>query len=58
MTTRTIGAPLDLGCGAGHRRCMAFADNNPVDEKWWPTEFGPDDGAGGTNYHAPTYRCR
>ncbi|MDA0824484.1 MAG: cyclase family protein, partial [Proteobacteria bacterium] len=26
------------------------ADNNPVDEKWWPSEFGEADQAGGTNY--------
>ena len=26
-----------------------IAGNNPVDEKWWPSEFGPDDPAGGTN---------
>lgn len=28
----------------------AIADNNPVDEKWWPSEFGADDQAGATNY--------
>ena len=28
----------------------SFADNNPVDEKWWPSEFGAEDQAGGTNY--------
>lgn len=27
-----------------------FADNNPVDEQWWPSEFGADDQAGATNY--------
>jgi hypothetical protein len=27
-----------------------FAGNNPVDEPWWPSEFGADDQAGGTNY--------
>ncbi len=35
---------------------VAFADNNPVDEKWWPTEFGPDDEAGATNYITPEKR--
>ena len=29
---------------------LAHAENNPVDEKWWPSEFGADDEAGGTNY--------
>ena len=24
--------------------------NNPVDQKWWPSEFGPNDQAGGTNW--------
>jgi kynurenine formamidase len=24
--------------------------NNPVDEEWWPSEFGEDDQAGATNY--------
>src|SRR6185436_19652493 len=27
-----------------------FAGNNPVDEPWWPSEFGADDQAGATNY--------
>jgi hypothetical protein len=27
----------------------AVAENNPVDEQWWPTEFGADDQAGATN---------
>ena len=29
---------------------LAMADNNPVDENWWPSEFGADDQAGATNY--------
>ena len=28
----------------------AKADNNPVEEQWWPSEFGADDQAGATNY--------
>ena len=28
----------------------AVAGNNPVDEKWWPSEFGADDQAGAVNY--------
>lgn len=27
-----------------------LAGNNPVDEKWWPSEFGPNDETGGANY--------
>jgi kynurenine formamidase len=32
------------------------ADNNPVDEPWWPSEFGADDQAGATNYITPEKR--
>ncbi len=32
------------------------ADNNPVDETWWPSEFGVDDQAGATNYIKPSKR--
>ena len=28
----------------------AWAGNNPVDEDWWPTEFGADDQSGATAY--------
>jgi kynurenine formamidase len=34
----------------------ALADNNPVDEAWWPSEFGADDQAGATNYITPEKR--
>ena len=34
----------------------AMAQNNPVDEKWWPSEFGADDEAGATNYIKPKKR--
>lgn len=27
-----------------------LAGNNPADEQWWPSEFGPNDEAGGSNY--------
>jgi hypothetical protein len=27
----------------------AVAGNNPVDEQWWPSEFGADDQAGAVN---------
>lgn len=33
-----------------------FAGNNPIDEKWWPSEFGADDRAGATNYITPESR--
>lgn len=34
----------------------AFADNNPVDENWWPSEFGADDQAGATQRITPEKR--
>lgn len=34
----------------------SFAANNPVDEKWWPSEFGADDQAGAVNYITPQKR--
>jgi kynurenine formamidase len=57
MSTTRIGAlgsilAVALVTAAG----VAFADNNPVDEKWWPSEFGPDDQAGATNYITPEKR--
>jgi kynurenine formamidase len=42
-------AMVGLTTGAG-------AENNPVDEQWWPTEFGADDQAGATNYITPEKR--
>ena len=41
-----------LGLAAG----SAPAGNNPIDEKWWPTEFGANDRAGATNYITPESR--
>lgn len=36
---------------------VAHADgNNPVEEKWWPSEFGAEDQAGATNYITPEKR--
>ena len=32
------------------------AENNPVDEPWWPSEFGSEDEAGATNYITPAKR--
>lgn len=34
----------------------ALAGNNPVDEKWWPSEFGAADRAGATNRITPASR--
>ncbi len=34
----------------------AGADNNPVDENWWPSEFGADDQAGATQRITPEKR--
>jgi len=32
------------------------AGNNPVDEQWWPSEFGADDQAGAVKYITPEKR--
>jgi len=34
----------------------ALAQNNPVDEKWWPSEFGADDKLGAVNHITPEKR--
>ena len=34
----------------------ALAGNNPVDENWWPSEFGADDQAGAVKYITPQKR--
>ena len=34
----------------------AFAGNNPVDEPWWPSEFGADDEMGASQYITPLKR--
>ena len=33
-----------------------LAGNNPVDENWWPSEFGPEDEAGAVNHITPEKR--
>lgn len=33
-----------------------LAGNNPIDEKWWPSEFGPNDQTGSTQYITPEKR--
>ena len=51
---------LALACAvpllAGAFAAGAMAGNNPVDENWWPSEFGADDQAGATNYITPAIR--
>ena len=49
-TTRWLALSLALVAGVGH------ADNNPVDEQWWPSEFGAEDQAGATRYITPQKR--
>jgi len=36
--------------------CSSMAANNPIDEKWWPSEFGADDQRGAVNYITPEKR--
>ena len=35
---------------------MATAGNNPVDEKWWPSEFGTEDKLGAVQHITPEKR--
>jgi kynurenine formamidase len=35
---------------------VALAGNNPVDEKWWPSDLGADDEMGGAAYITPQKR--
>ena len=37
-------------------RSECFAGNNPVDEKWWPSEFGANDEMGTSQYITPEKR--
>ncbi|MGH8245991.1 MAG: hypothetical protein ACREUU_06120, partial [Gammaproteobacteria bacterium] len=37
---------------------VALAGNNPVDEKWWPSELGADDEMGGAGYITPQKRIQ
>lgn len=52
MTTKQSGIATALVAGlfVAATSVAALAGNNPVDEKWWPSEFGADDEAGATNY--------
>jgi len=36
--------------------CSSMAANNPIDENWWPSEFGADDQLGAVNYITPEKR--
>ena len=53
-TVWVVAAGLLLGVAGG--ALAQGAGNNPVDEAWWPSEFGPDDQAGATNYITPEKR--
>ncbi len=53
MTTqrsRRLATALAVPFVVGAFAAAAIAGNNPVDENWWPSEFGADDQAGATNY--------
>jgi len=52
LTLSVIAVMFTLAIIAG----SAVAGNNPVDEKWWPSEFGADDQAGAVRYISPEKR--
>jgi hypothetical protein len=41
---------ITLMCMLATMAGSAVAGNNPVDERWWPSEFGADDQAGAVKY--------
>jgi kynurenine formamidase len=43
-------------CALGLASAQVMAANNPVDENWWPSEFGADDQSGAVNYITPEKR--
>jgi kynurenine formamidase len=45
-----VFAALLLGVAAEGLAQQAPPGNNPVDQKWWPSEFGANDQAGATNW--------
>jgi hypothetical protein len=45
-------------CVSAALSSAAIADNNPVDEDWWPSEFGANDQAGATNWITPAKRLQ
>jgi hypothetical protein len=56
ITSTSAVALLAAGIALGLQPGSAVAENNPVDERWWPSEFGADDQAGATNYITPEKR--
>jgi kynurenine formamidase len=52
LAISVIAVSLLIGSAPG----KVWAANNPADEKWWPSEFGPDDQAGAVNYITPQKR--
>lgn len=48
--SRRLATALAVPFVIGAFAATAIAGNNPVDENWWPSEFGADDQAGATNY--------
>jgi hypothetical protein len=55
MQTRHVSV-LTVALFASAVAFGAQAGNSPVDENWWPSEFGADDEAGATNYITPEKR--
>ena len=51
-------AALLLGVAAEGMAQQAPPGNNPVDQKWWPSEFGANDQAGATNWITPKFAHR
>jgi hypothetical protein len=51
-----VFAALLLGVAAEGLAQQAPPGNNPVDQKWWPSEFGANDQAGATNWITPESR--
>jgi kynurenine formamidase len=47
---------LALAVAAAFAAGAALAGNNPVDEKWWPSELGANDEMGGSGYITPQKR--
>jgi kynurenine formamidase len=47
---RTIKLAALSAVGLALAAGSAFAQNNPVNEKWWPSELGANDEAGGSGY--------
>lgn len=52
LPSLAFASAIALAFGIGN----AAAQNTPVDENWWPSEFGADDEAGATNWITPEKR--